>query len=241
MSNPLITGLLAGLFAAHLSANPVDNLQARYPTAQLQVHTNAEAQPQGIFHLRGTLDVQVPAAAALQGAGQTRDPALAKAQQFFRDNPEFFAAGADEMQLHKRNTDKFGNQHLRFYRTLAGIAVADMEVLVHLNPAGEITGVNGHIVRPSEALLAHMARGASPQLSKLDALNRVAQLRNTDLNNLRLLRAELRLTNEAPHLRWHLDINPLRSVGRFSYWLDAETGALIDVQNTLRHPMPINR
>jgi hypothetical protein len=238
---PQILGLLCGLWATSLLASPVDDMRSRYPSATLQVSTNDQAQPQGLFHLRGPVAVDLAPAALRAGASQSRDPALAKAQQFFNDNPDFFAAGANELRLHKRTTDAFGNQHLRFHRLLAGIPVADMEVLVHLNPAGDISGVNGQIVRPSEALLAHMARGATPAFGKLDALNRVAQLRNTDINGLRLLSAELVLTNEAPHLRWHLDINQTRSTGRFSYWLDAESGALIDVQNTLRHPIPLNR
>lgn len=220
------------------SANPVQALDARYAPETLKAETNENAEPSGHFYLRGQFGKADTQAAALAGAGTARDPLLKTAQRFFDENPAFFAASGHDLQLHKRTTDRFGNQHLRFHRLIGGVPVADMEVLVHFNPKGEITGVNGHIVRPSDALLSHMA--SEPQtISQLEALQQVASLRGAALGELRLLNAEKRLANEAPHLRWHLDINTKRSIGRYSYWLDAETGALIEVQNTLRHPIPM--
>ncbi|MBB3167308.1 hypothetical protein [Simiduia aestuariiviva] len=236
-----ITGVLACLLAVSLHASPIDEMKTRYPGTTLTVGTDADAQPEGLFYLRGNIQIDAARGASHAGANQTRDPALAKAEQFFDESPAFFAAGAGDMRLHKRTTDRFGNQHLRFQRVLNGIPVADMEVLVHLNAEGDITGVNGHIVRPSKALLSHMTDNTTPTLTKLEALQRVANQRGTDISGVRLLNAEMLLANEAPHIRWHLDVNPSRGVGRFSYWLDAQTGALIDVQNTLRHPIPLNR
>ncbi|UTA47215.1 hypothetical protein L1F30_13725 [Simiduia sp. 21SJ11W-1] len=221
-----------------LMANPVAELGARYAPSTLQANTNHQALPSGHFFLQGEFGATTATPAAIAGAGLARNEHLAAARQFFSENPEFFAADAEAMQLHKQREDRFGNHHLRFHRVIAGIPVADMEVIVHFNAKGVITGVNGHIVRPSAALLGHMSEPPKT-LSKLQALQQVATLHGVALSELRLLNAEQWLANEAPHQRWHLDLNTSGGIGRFSYWLDAETGALIEVQNTLRHPIPM--
>lgn len=239
MTRTLLPGILIALLSSHSLATE-DSLRERYQANQVRVETNADAQPEGLFSLAGPLNIIAPSAAAMAGGGQQRDPALALALQFFAENPQLLAAAPADFQLHRRATDAFGNQHLRFYRLIDGLPIRDMEVLVHLDSNLTVTGINGEIVRPSQALLDHMAVRSGPLLKQEQALARVAALRNTDPNALRLLRAETWLFNEAPHIRWHLDLNPAEG-GRYSYWLDAETGTLVSVDNSLRLPIPFKR
>ncbi|AFU99108.1 zinc metalloproteinase aureolysin [Simiduia agarivorans] len=212
---------------------------AATPNQVMRMDTNAQGQAHGLFQIQGPI---TPTSQAVQKAARegAADSLLSKARAFFWDHQTMLGAGAGDLVLHKQNTDAFGNQHLRFYRTLAGIPVKDMEVLVHFDSAGNMTSVNGEIVQLSPALETHMA-SQRPRISEADALAAVATLRNTTPDQLRLLSAKQWLFNEAPHVRWHLDLNPENGIDRFSYWLDAETGALIDVQNTLRHPIPFRR
>lgn len=239
MTRTLLPGILLALLSSHSLATE-DNLRERYQANQVRVETNADAQPEGLFSLAGPLSIKAPSAAAMAGAGQQRDPALALARQFFAENPTLLAAGPDDLLLHRRDTDAFGNQHLRFYRLIDGLPVRDMEVLVHLDKNHTVTGINGEIVRPSQALQDHMRLRTGDLLSRDQALARVAALRTTAAASLRLLKADTWLFNEAPHIRWLLDLNPAEG-GRYRYWLDAETGELVSVTNSLRLPIPFKR
>lgn len=205
----------------------------------MRMDTNADGQAHGLFQIQGPIapTTQALQKTALEGA---TSPLLSKARAFFWDHQAMLGAPASDLLLHKQNTDAFGNHHLRFYRTLAGIPVKDMEVLVHFDTQGDITSVNGEIVQLSPALETHMA-SQLPRISEAEALAAVAALRQTSPDQLRLLSAKQWLFNQAPHVRWHLDLNPENGIDRFSYWLDAETGDLIEVQNTLRHPIPFRR
>lgn len=239
-----LMALAVGLGVANGQADPAQEMQARYQPNAVRVETNAQQEPSGLFSIRGPINLQLPvSASALAGASITRDRPQALAAQFFTENESVFDAKAEDLQLTKRSTDRFGTEHLRYLRVIDGIAIQDMEVLVHIAPDGTLSGVNGNIVRPSTGLVQHLQqRGDTPHyLSVEQALAKVAQLRSTDLTTLRLLRSELRLHNEAPHVRWMLDINSTAALGRFSYWLDAETGELISIDNTLRHPIPFSR
>lgn len=209
------------------------------PSQVMRMDTNAQGQAHGLFQIQGpiTPSSQAFQKTAIEGAAT---PLLTKARAFFWDHQTMLGADASDLLLHKQTTDSFGNQHLRFYRTLAGIPVKDMEVLVHFDSKGDLTSVNGEIVQLSPALETHMA-GQLPRITEAEALAAVAQLRQTTPDQLRLLSAKQWLFNQAPHVRWHLDLNPENGIDRFSYWLDAETGALIEVQNTLRHPIPFRR
>lgn len=204
----------------------------------LRLDTNAQGEAQGLFQLQGPIHPKSQPSQSFSATGA--EPLEALAQAFFQENESLFGAPATALMLHKRSQDRFGGQHLRYYRTLAGIPVKDMEVLVHFNTQGEISSVNGEIVQISDTLTEHM-RTKPVHLSQLEALSAVAKSRAIGINQLRLLNADLWLFNDAPHIRWHLDLNPENAIDRLSYWLDAETGEVLEVQNTLRHPMPFGR
>lgn len=244
LSRPLAGFALALLACtAHAGGAPdllAEQLKDRYQAQAVRVDRDADGRAAGLFQLRGPLAIE--AQTSLQGAqaGAAQDPSLALAERFFRDNLELLAIdGPEALALSERRGDRFGHQHLRFARLIDGLPVAGMEVLVHVSPEGRVTGINGHIVRPPQALLAHMAaRGDAPLVTEAQALAKVAELRGVNVERLRLLSAQLSLAVAAPFIRWHLDLNPVDGLGRFSYWLDAETGELIEVVNTLRHPIP---
>lgn len=233
---------------AQTAAATADELIARYDARTARVEVDANQQASGLFQLQGPLAIalqpKIKSLNAVAGTSAEQDTALALANQFFADNKALLAiADIDtDVQLSQRQQDRFGNQHLRFQRVLNGLPVSDMELLVHVDSAGVVTGVNGNIVRPSAALLSHMQNRreqtqAPVLLDSAQALSAVAQLRGVGSEQLRLLKAQLSLANEAPFIRWHLDLNPRSGIDRLSYWLDAETGELITVANTLRHPI----
>ena len=219
-----------------------EQLKSRYPASTVRVSTNEKQESEGLFSISGPLKVSIASQSFKAGATTQRDPALATAMQFLSDNAELFTTTEAGFTLKKRNSDKFGMQHFRFLRTINKIPVADMEVIVHVNADNTITGVNGNIVRASQLLLDHMTQvDHKSLLDKATAFTRVSALRGEQPQSLRLLNAELLLFSSAPHIRWHIDLNSTAQVGRYSYWLNAETGDLIDVKNTLRHPIPIIR
>lgn len=218
----------------------IDQLKTRYPASEVRISTNTQAQPEGLFSIDGPLQSSATSQSLVAGAGTKRDPALALAMQFLTDNSDLLSATASDFVLKKRSTDKFGAQHFRFLRALADIPVADMEVLVHVNANNRLSSVNGNIVKLSQQLIDHMAQtNIEDLIDKAQAFTIVAGLRDEQPQALRLLNAELLLFSDAPHIRWHLDLNSSAQIGRYSYWLNAETGELIEIKNTLRHPIPL--
>ncbi|MDN3641018.1 hypothetical protein QWY82_19620 [Simiduia curdlanivorans] len=241
-----IPWLVAALACTALPAAAADSsalaeqLKARYQASSVRLSSNSQAQPEGLFSIDGAQQPSPTSQSFIAGASSKRDPALAIALQFLSENSDLLSASAEDFLLKKRSEDQFGVQHFRFLRTLAGIPVADMEVIVHVNTNNSLSGVNGNIVRPSQQLIDHVTQtNIDGLIDKVQALTTVAGLRAEQPQKLRLLNAELLLFSNTPHIRWHLDINSKAQLGRYSYWLDAETGELIDVKNTLRHPIPL--
>ncbi|BFM12918.1 hypothetical protein R50072_30710 [Simiduia litorea] len=237
----LVAALAGSAFTATAAEDSVltEQLKTRYQASSVRISTNPNAKPEGLFSIDGPLQSTTTNQSAIAGAGTKRDPALALAMQFLSENSDLFSAEEGDFILKKRLEDKFGMQHLRFLRTIAEIPVADMEVIVHVNANNSLSSVNGNIVRPSQLLIDHVAQTDIESLiNKVQALSIVANLRNEQPQLLRLLNAELLLFSSTPHIRWHIDVNSTAQVGRYSYWLDAETGELIEVKNTLRHPIP---
>jgi Zn-dependent metalloprotease len=85
-------------------------------------------------------------AAAVAGRPRTRDEATARA--FLRSNRQLLRLDDPdgELTITRWDTDALGHRHLRFAQTHRGLPVWPSDVLVHLDPSGNVSLLNGAFV-----------------------------------------------------------------------------------------------
>ncbi len=96
-------------------------------------------------------------AASGTGGGAAADADEATAREFLRRNRSVLRLDDPdrELVLTRREHDALGRRHLRFTQTYAGLAVWPAELVVHVDPAGNVDVMDGAYVATPHTLLQH--------------------------------------------------------------------------------------
>ncbi len=62
------------------------------------------------------------------------------------DVPRLAESDGFNLVLHQERTTPTGWQHLTYRQEIGGLPVSDQRLTIHINPSGEITGINGGYV-----------------------------------------------------------------------------------------------
>ena len=178
-----------------------------------------------------------PQTAPTQITGQARANAVATTYQFLEqmrglmniDKPEASFA------VRQTETDALGQTHIRLTQTYAGIPVYGAELVAHL-VNNTVTLVNGHYQTVNEGISVHselsVKQAADIALADV-AKAGVVRTFGSNLFNLEQAKGELCLypVGDSHRLAYELTIRP-SMLQRWAYWVDAETGAILDKTNT---------
>lgn len=187
---------------------------------------------------RSARSVSSPRSASSQtGTGQARTNAVATTYQFLGqvrgllniDKPEA------SFMVKQTETDALGQTHIRLTQTHGGIPVYGAELVAHL-ANNEVTLVNGHYQKVNEGITT------KPELSAKEAadfaladVGKAGAVRSFGSNLFNLERAKgglcLYPVGDSHRLAYELTIRP-NLLQRWAYWVDAETGAILDKINT---------
>lgn len=171
------------------------------------------------------------------GTGQARVNAVATTYQFLEqvrgvlkiDKPE------SSFSVRQTETDALGQTHIRLTQTHGGIPVYGAELVAHLTN-NEVTLVNGHYQEVKSEI------ATNPKLSVKEAadlaladVGKAGAVRTfgSNLFNLERAKGELCLypVGDSHRLAYELTIRPTM-LQRWAYWVDAETGTILDKTNT---------
>jgi bacillolysin len=171
------------------------------------------------------------------GTGQARTNAVATTYQFLDqvrgvlkiDKPEA------SFSVRQTETDVLGQTHIRLTQTHRGVAVYGAELVAHLTN-NEVTLVNGHyqVVNPEIATSPKLSVKQAADLALAD-VDKAGAVRTFGSNLFKLERAKGELclypVGESHRLAYELTIRPTM-LQRWAYWVDAETGVILDKTNT---------
>ena len=89
----------------------------------------------------------------LQSAQAGSDPPLTTARTFLRTNCDLLRLDDPnaELVLVRRHTDELDRTHLRFRQQYQGLPVWPADIIVHLNPAGQVDVMNGRSYPPPKS------------------------------------------------------------------------------------------
>ncbi|HEY8570141.1 hypothetical protein [Microbulbifer sp.] len=216
--------------SACLAGNEIIDLRVRYQLQRADISKNALGLPSGHFNLRG--DLTEPASAPVSGfvTGGAYSSVDALARAFVAGNMAMFDISDPdtELQLQSGQEDRFGTRHLRYRRLVSGLPLADMELIFHVDRDGQVRGANGSIVRLTEGLKAYLADfSSSPRRSEASVVRTIAADLGVAASTLHLVSAELTAHQDAPHVRWQVQVQVGKGISLLSYSLDDADGAII--------------
>ena len=169
---------------------------------------------------------------AQHGISAVGDLPLTTARTFLRTNCDLLRLDDPnaELVLVRRHTDELDRTHLRFRQQYRGVPVWPADIIVHLNPAGQVDLMNGAFVPTPKNL------STTPTLDKATAVE-YARTGLTDGDKAEVTTSELIIYapgDTPPRLAWKLEL----ALGLPSQWLvviDAENGDELTAYNQVMH------
>ena len=137
--------------------------------------------------------------------------------------------------VRQAETDALGQTHIRLTQTHGGIPVYGAELVAHLTN-NEVTLVNGHYQEVKNEIAANpklsVKQAADLALADVGKAGAVRTF-GSNLFNLERAKGELCVypVGDSHRLAYELTIRP-SMLQRWAYWIDAETGAVLDKINT---------
>ena len=170
--------------------------------------------------------------AVLQSAQAGSDPPLTTARTFLRTNCDLLRLDDPnaELVLTRRHTDKLGRTHLRFRQQYQGLPVWPADIIVHLNPAGQVDVMNGAFVPTPKEL------STIPVIDEATAVE-YARTGLTDGAEAEVTSSELIIYapgDTPPRLAWKLKL----TIGLTAQWvvvIDAVNGDELTAYNQVMH------
>ena len=170
--------------------------------------------------------------AVLQSAQAGSDPPLTTARTFLRTNCDLLRLDDPNAELVpvRRHTDELGRTHLRFRQQYQGMPVWPADIIVHLNPAGQVDVMNGAFVPTPKDL------STIPVIDEATAVE-YARTGLTDGAEAEVTASELIIYapgDTPPRLAWKLEL----AIGLASHWLvviDAVNGDELTAYNQVMH------
>ena len=170
--------------------------------------------------------------AVLQSAQAGSDPPLTTARTFLHTNCDLLRLDDPnaELVLTRRHTDKLGRTHLRFRQQYQGVPVWPADIIVHLNPAGQVDVMNGAFVPTPKDL------STIPVLDEATAVE-YARTGLTDGAEAEVTASELIIYapgDTPPRLAWKLEL----AIGLTAQWvviIDAVNGDELTAYNQVMH------
>ena len=179
--------------------------------------------------------------AVLQSAQAGSDPPLTTARTFLHTNCDLLRLEDPhaELVLTRRHTDKLGRTHLRFRQQYQGVPVWPADIIVHLNPAGQVDVMNGAFVPTPKDL------STLPVIDEATAVE-YARTGLTDGAEAEVTASELIIYapgDTPPRLAWKLKL----TIGLTAQWvviIDAVNGDELTAYNQVMHqnyecPVPV--
>ena len=225
---------LAGLqTAAPYTPSPQLTAEQRQALSELEIRCPGEVSV-SLRPLAGT-PRQITGAVlqqAIHGVSAVGDSPLTTARTFLRTNCDLLRLDDPnaELVLVRRHTDKLDQTHLRFRQQYQGVPVWPADIIVHLNPAGQVDVMNGAFV-PTPTELS-----TTPVLNEATAIE-YARTGLTDGDRAEVAASELIIYapgDTPPRLAWKLEL----ALGLTSYWLvviDAKNGDELTAYNQVMH------
>lgn len=172
---------------------------------------------------------------AQHGIGAVGDSPLTTARTFLRANCDLLRLDDPnaELVLVRRHTDELDRTHLRFRQQYQGVPVWPSDIIVHLNPAGQVDLMNGAFVPTPKNL------STTPTLDKATAVE-YARTGLTDGDKAEVTASKLIIYapgDTPPRLAWKLEL----ALGLPSQWLvviDAVNGDELTAYNQVMHQAP---
>jgi Zn-dependent metalloprotease len=167
-------------------------------------------------------------AVAMQGPRKDRAEQTARA--FLRSNRALLRLDDPDtdMKLHKKKLDELGRTHLRFQQHYRGLRVWPAELIVHLDPDGDVDLMNGAYVETPRGL------GITPSVLAHDAIER-ARRRLPDSANAAISQPELIIYapgDIASRLAWDVRV-PISVTSSWRVVVDARSGAILTAYDTV--------
>lgn len=251
-----------GFSRKHKITLPIDNLSRRIGAEELPVPTvrkgtqsliGGQAAQTGLQPLRVRvvrdgdtgLPIYIENRSALSRSvkaqpaptGQARANAVASTYQFLDQVRGLMKIEKPESSFSVRQTetDALGQTHVRLAQTYAGVPVYGAEMVAHL-VNNEVILINGQYQTVTEGI------SVTPKLSIKQAgdlaladVGKAGAVRTfgSNLFNLEQAKGELCLypVGDSHRLAYEMTIRP-SMLQRWAYWIDAETGAVLDKTNT---------
>ena len=177
----------------------------------------------------------------MQSAQAGSDPPLTTARTFLRTNCDLLRLDDPhaELVLVRRHTDELGRTHLRFRQQYQGMPVWPADIIVHLNPAGQVDVMNGAFVPTPKDL------STIPVIDEATAVE-YARTGLTDGDKAEVTASELIIYapgDTPPRLAWKLKL----TIGLTAQWvviIDAVNGDELTAYNQVMHqnyecPVPV--
>ena len=170
--------------------------------------------------------------AVLQSAQSGSDPPLTTARTFLHTNCDLLRLDDPNAELVpvRRHTDELGRTHLRFRQQYQGVPVWPADILVHLNPAGQVDVMNGAFV-PTPTELS-----TTPVLDEATAVE-YARTGLTDGAGAEVTASELIIYapgDTPPRLAWKLEL----TIDVTAHWvvvIDAINGDELTAYSKIMH------
>ena len=228
---------LAGLQTPALSTPPPQfTAEQRQALSELETRCPGEVSV-SLRPLAGT-PRQIKGAVLQQaqhGISAVGDSHLMTARTFLRTNCDLLRLDDPnaELVLVRRHTDELDRTHLRFRQQYQGVSVWPADIIVHLNPAGQVDLMNGAFVPTPKNL------STTPTLDKATAVE-YARTGLTDGDKAEVTASELIIYapgDTPPRLAWKLEL----ALGLTSRWLvviDAVNGDELTAYNQVMHQAP---
>ena len=174
-----------------------------------------------------------------QRSAVTTASAQAKASDFLSVHlPGFGNVDPADLILNQTQSDEFGMTHLRYGQTYQGIPVFGSELLVHLDPQGEIKSVNGAIV---EVQGVSTQPGISRDEAVLIGKNYLAQRRGKELvlalgnTDLYIYDPSRQTENDPePRLVYAVELQNEAEVLDLSLFVDAHSGKVVHQEDHVK-------
>lgn len=166
------------------------------------------------------------------GISAVGDSQLTTARTFLRTNCDLLRLDDPNAELVfvRQHTDELDRTHLRFRQQYQGVPVWPADIIVHLNPAGQVDLMNGAFVPTPKNL------GTTPTLDEATAVE-YARTGLTDGDKAEVTASELIIYapgDTPPRLAWKLEL----TLGLPSQWLvviDAVNGDELTAYNQVMH------
>lgn len=171
---------------------------------------------------------------------ESRNQSLARA--FFRANSSLLHMQEAESEFRPIGylTDERGRAHIKFQQTYQNLDVWGKEIVVHIDPSGNVDLVNGRyeptpVGIPTDASLSE-ADAVMKMMSDLQRITDYRELSNTEKEMLAYEKPSVKKIifceqdSRAPHLAYHIEVRP-NIIDRYFYFVDANTGAILSKYN----------